>query len=158
MAKFYLTLMASGLALVSLTYGISPGTTVPTLFDIQTSTIDIQHVFRGITGLYFGLAAFWFIASRNVEWYKPAITSVILFMLGMGFGRLASILLDGTPSIMLVAYMVIEFGAAALGLYAMKNPIAEQSDFLMVDDEDYVIHWSAVDFDKNLPNMNLFAE
>ncbi len=121
MPRLYLYLSALGLASISLVYGIYPSFSVPLLLNIDIQTIDLTHVFRSITGIYISLALFWFIAAKRTAWHYPAIVSVILFMSGLGFARLISIMIDGLPSPALILYTIIEFSMAALGWFTLRK-------------------------------------
>lgn len=110
-----------GLATVSMSYGINPQVTVPMLLTITPDSVELIHVFRGMTGLYLGVAAFWLLASQKPHWHIPAIFSVIFFMVGMGTGRVISVIVDGFPTPILVSYIAVELFAALLGVYVLMK-------------------------------------
>ena len=82
----------------ALVYGLSPNTVLPKLFDFQVSTTDLTNVFRAVMGLYLSFASFWIVGILQSKYWKAATISQVLFMLGLAFGRIISVLLDGMPS------------------------------------------------------------
>lgn len=49
-----------------------------------------------------------------------ATVTNVLFMSGLGFGRLISLALDGTPSLKFLIGMLLEFLLAAWGIYNLN--------------------------------------
>jgi len=95
---------------VAFIYGFCP----ETLFDIQLNTIDEHNVFKAITGLYLGFSILWILGVFQKKYLKLALVSNIIFMLGLGFGRLLSLALDGTPTF---TFIFGTFGELVLGFY-----------------------------------------
>jgi hypothetical protein len=120
-SKALLILNAVGLTPVALSYGVVPSASMQWLFDIDASSVNMSHVFRAIAGLYLGFVCFWIIGVLNAGLRSAALWSLVIFMLGLGIGRLASIVIDGWPHLLLVLYMVLEFVMAALGLYLLRR-------------------------------------
>ena len=97
---------------VSIVYGFQP----ESKFDIYLNTIDEHNFFKAIMGLYLGFSALWILGIFKSTYLKIALISNMIFMLGLGFGRLLSIMLDGTPT------FGYQFGAIAelfLGFYGL---------------------------------------
>jgi hypothetical protein len=120
LARFHaplLWLAALGLVPIALSYGLVPRASLPLLFDIDASGVNTRHVFRAIMGLYLALAGFWIMGALRPHLRIAALMSLTVFMLGLGVGRLLSILVDGWPHPLLVAYTGLEFG---LGFAAWK--------------------------------------
>lgn len=81
--------------LVGLSYGIYPGKVLPILFDFRVETTDLNNVFRAIMGLYLGMGIFWIIEIyRSKHWQSATLTNII-FMGGLAFGRIISLMVDG---------------------------------------------------------------
>ena len=78
------------------------------------STVDEYSFYKGICGLYLGFAIVWIIGLFNKSQFKVALVSNMIFMLGLGLGRLVSIIMDGIPS---NAYLFGFFGELVLGIY-----------------------------------------
>ncbi|MDY7395817.1 DUF4345 domain-containing protein [Aureibaculum sp. 2210JD6-5] len=107
---------------VAFIYGFKPELN----FDIYLQTVDEHNQFKAIMGLYLGFSTLWLLGIFKANYLKIAIITNIIFMLGLGFGRVISISLDGAPTSTYV------FGIAAellLGFYGVwvwsridKNP------------------------------------
>ena len=78
------------------------------------STVDEHNFYKGVCGLYLGFAIVWVIGLFNKSQFKVALVSNMIFMLGLGLGRLVSIIMDGIPS---TAYLFGLFGELILGIY-----------------------------------------
>lgn len=120
-SRALLLVAALGLTPVALSYGIAPSVTLPWLFDIDASSVNSSHVFRAIMGLYLGFVCFWIVGALNASLRSAALWCLIIFMLGLGIGRLASVIIDGWPHLLLVLYMVLEFVLVAVGLYLVRR-------------------------------------
>ena len=92
-------------------YGFNPGL----FLDISFSAIDEQNFSKGVMGLYLAFASLWCFGLFNPKFLHAALISNALFMLGLGFGRILSLIYDGTPSI---AFNIGLVGELVLGLYS----------------------------------------
>jgi hypothetical protein len=73
-------------------------------------------------GLYLATIVLWLLgAIRGGPLMRTALVSEIVFMSGLAIGRLLSLLLDGWPSPMLIAYMVAELVLASWGVLCLKT-------------------------------------
>jgi len=97
---------------VSFVYGFKP----EAQFNIQLHTIDEHNFFKAIMGLYLGFSVLWILGIFKTQWLKPALITNIIFMLGLGFGRLLSLFVDGTPTF---AYLFGTFAELFLGFYGV---------------------------------------
>lgn len=93
-------------------YGFQPNL----LFDIQLNTIDEHGVFKAIMGLYFGFSLLWILGVFKNKFWQIAIFSNFIFMFGLAFGRIVSILCDGIPSSL---FVLGTFGELILGFYSL---------------------------------------
>ena len=91
-------------------YGFYPGT----LLDIHLNTVDELNAYKAIMGLYFGCSLLWFFGIIDTTYLKTALLSNMVFMLGLGFGRLLSLIVDGTPTLV---YALGTVGELILGFY-----------------------------------------
>lgn len=121
----FLLLAAAGLTPIALSYGFQPSSSLPWLFDIDASSTNVIHIFRAIMGLYLCLVLFWILGAVTKKFHLPALYSLVVFMFGLAFGRLLSLVIDGMPHWLLIVYMVLEFGFGIVGLIMIKK--AEQS-------------------------------
>jgi Domain of unknown function (DUF4345) len=89
----------------------------PNLFlDVAINTIDEHNILKAIMGLYIAISSLWILGIVNSNFWKTATISNMLFMLGLGFGRIISIISDGTPSTIFVLGII---GELVLGIYAL---------------------------------------
>ncbi|MEJ6791775.1 MAG: DUF4345 domain-containing protein [Lacinutrix sp.] len=75
-------------------YGFKPELS----FDRFLETIDEHNFYKAVMGLYLGFSILWILGLFKDTFLKTAIITNIVFMLGLGFGRIVSILLDGIPT------------------------------------------------------------
>jgi hypothetical protein len=97
---------------VSFVYGFNPNKQ----FNIHLNTIDEHNFFKAIMGLYLGFSILWILGICKSNYLKLALVSNVVFMLGLGFGRLLSFVLDGTPTF---AFVFGTFGELVLGFYGL---------------------------------------
>jgi hypothetical protein len=116
-ARFYLIFSAVGLSAVALSYGVAPAAVLPKVLDLTVEGTDLTHIFRAIMGLYLGMIALWILGACRPKFTRAAVIAEIAFMLGLACGRVLSIIIDGVPSSLLVAYAIVE---VALGLWGLR--------------------------------------
>jgi hypothetical protein len=97
---------------VSFFYGFKP----EFLFDIELQTIDEHNFFKSIMGLYIGFSLLWILGIYTHQYLRMALVSNVLFMMGLGFGRVLSLFLDGAPSF---GYIFGTFAEILLGCYGI---------------------------------------
>lgn len=97
---------------VAFLYGFNPSSE----FDIHLDTVDELNAFKAIMGLYLGFSILWILGVFKSNYLKLALVSNMIFMLGLGFGRLLSLAIDGTPTF---AYIFGTFGELILGFYGL---------------------------------------
>ena len=71
-------------------------------------------------GLYLIIAVSWVYASFKEKLIKPAIWSIILFMLGFAIMRLLKIASDGIPDLFYVSIFLLEIITAFIGFWLIK--------------------------------------
>ena len=116
-SSFFLLFIAAGVFPVSLLYGANPISSMPFFYGIEIININMLNILRGIMGLYIALCIFWCIGALYNSLKLSALWSCAIFMLGIGFGRIISISVDGMPSYVFVFYLIFEIIA---GLIALK--------------------------------------
>lgn len=73
-------------------------------------------------GLYLATIVLWLAgAIRGGPLMRTALIAEVVFMSGLAAGRLLSLVLDGWPSPMLIAYTVAELVLAAWGVLCLKR-------------------------------------
>lgn len=102
---------------VALVYGFFPDAS----FELYPKTIDEHNFHKAIMGLYLGFSVLWILGIVNVRFLKTAIISNIIFMVGLGSGRLLSIIVDGIPSFGYLFGTAAEIFLGAYGLWVLKR-------------------------------------
>lgn len=87
-----------------------------TILDLNPSTLDEKNFYKAIMGLYLAFSLLWIQGVLKSKFLNVALISNVLFMLGLGFGRVISTVLDGLPS---TSYLVGTFGELVLGSYGL---------------------------------------
>lgn len=111
-AKIHLIISVCIVIPVSFVYAFNPGFK----FNIQLQTIDEHNFFKAIMGLYIGFSMLWLLGIFKQQFLKTAIVTNFVFMLGLGFGRLLSFFIDGTPTF---GYQFGTFAELFLGFYGV---------------------------------------
>lgn len=96
---------------VAFLYGFNPSFQ----FDIHPNTIDEHNFFKAIMGLYLGFSTLWIVGIFKSNYLKTALITHVIFMLGLGFGRLISFFIDGLPTF---GYAFGTFAELFLGFYS----------------------------------------
>lgn len=110
--KIHLIISVCIVVPVAFVYGFSPSSQ----FNIYLNTIDEHNFFKAIMGLYLGFSILWILGVFKANYLKLALITNLIFMLGLGFGRLLSLVMDGTPTL---AYAFGIFGEFILGFYGV---------------------------------------
>lgn len=97
---------------VAIQYGFKPDFQ----FELYPKTTDEHNFFKAIMGLYLGFALVWIIGIVKETYLKLALVTNLVFMLGLGFGRLLSLLIDGLPT---SGYVYGTIGELVLGFYSV---------------------------------------
>ena len=86
------------------------------LLEISPETTDEHNFQNAIMGLYLGFSVLWLMGVFKKYLLKTALISNMVFMLGLGLGRLISFLGDGLPSAL---YLYGTFAELLLGFYGI---------------------------------------
>jgi hypothetical protein len=121
MTRFYLLFSAAGLLLIALGYGIAPAEVLPKALDLTVEGTDLTHIFRAVMGLYLGMIVLWVLGAFRASLTRAAVTAEVVFMFGLALGRVLSIVVDGIPSLLLIAYTALEFTMGAWGILILKR-------------------------------------
>lgn len=109
-SKIHLIISVLVVVPVAVIYGFSSNL----IFDISPETVDEANFLKAIMGLYFGFSVIWLLGIFRAGYLKLALLTNIVFMLGLGLGRLLSLFVDGTPTL---AYQFGTFAEILLGVY-----------------------------------------
>lgn len=118
--NLHLGITSITIGLVGLTYGICPSKVLPLLFTFKVESVDLNHVFRAVMGLYVGFATYWIIGIFKLEHWRNATLSSVIFMGGLAFGRIVSIIIDGVPSVAFLVGTIIEILFMLWGINNLK--------------------------------------
>ncbi|MDF1742281.1 MAG: DUF4345 domain-containing protein [Gimesia sp.] len=121
MSRFYLIFSAAGLFVIALSYGVAPTVVLPKVLDLSVEGTDLTHIFRAIMGLYFGMIILWILGAFRPNFTRMAVTAEVVFMFGLVFGRILSIIVDGVPSLLLIVYAVLEISMGLWGILILKK-------------------------------------
>ncbi len=102
---------------VAFVYGFNPSSE----FDIHLNTIDEHNFFKAIMGLYLGFSILWILGVFRANYLKLALVTNLIFMLGLGFGRVLSWFIDGIPTFGYQFGTVAELFLGFYGLWVLKN-------------------------------------
>jgi len=124
--SIFLILVGISLVPLGISYGTHPSFSlipIPFLDDVQINSIDHANIFSGIMGLYITMALFWIIGALNKSLTIPALWSLVIFMTGIGTGRVLSFFTDGVPSYPYLVFLLLEVIFAVIGLIFLKNKV-----------------------------------
>jgi len=107
---------------VSFVYGFNPDLQ----FDIHINTIDEHNFFKAIMGLYLGSSIIWLFGIFKTNYLKIALVSNMIFMLGLGSGRVLSLIVDGTPTFGNLFGTFAELFLGVYGFWVLKRWIKQQ--------------------------------
>ena len=96
---------------VAIFYGSKPDY----LFEVSLNSKDELNIFKAIMGLYLGFATLWIYGILKPDFWKTATISNMIFMLGLAFGRICSITVDGIPT---TIFLLGTIGELILGMFA----------------------------------------
>jgi fatty-acid desaturase len=84
-------------------------------------TVDEHNFYKAVMGLYLGFSTVWVLGVFKANYLKIALITNIVFMLGLGFGRLLSIALDGIPTFGYLFGTVAELFLGFYGLWVLNS-------------------------------------
>lgn len=102
---------------VAFVYGFKPELS----FDMFLETIDEHNFYKAIMGLYLGFSTLWILGVFKTAYFKMAIVSNIIFMLGLGTGRLLSMLTDGMPTFGYIFGTIAELFLGCYGIWVLNR-------------------------------------
>jgi hypothetical protein len=107
---------------VALCYGLAPSWFARAFLGIGELPTDIKHVLRAVMGLYLALGLYWGWAAFNREQADAAVVSILVFNAGLLAGRVVSIVADGMPAMIFLAYAAIEFTVLPVACWVLRRP------------------------------------
>jgi len=110
--KIHLIISVCIVVPTAIVYGFKPELS----FNMFLETVDEHNFYKAVMGLYLGFSSLWVLGLFKTNYFKIAIVTNIVFMFGLGLGRLLSMFTDGTPT------FGYQFGVLAelfLGVYGL---------------------------------------
>ncbi len=107
-----------GLIPILLSYSFSQEKFLPILYGIKGEG-GIKHILKAMSGLYFANILVFFLTAIGIIPLKFGLITLIIFMIGLAFGRLISFIFDGERRIIFIIYFLLEViigGTAFIGL------------------------------------------
>jgi hypothetical protein len=90
-------------------------------FNVNADTIDELNIYKAIMGFYVAFVGLWFYGIVYDHYWKIATISNVLFMIGLGLGRIISIIIDGMPSPIFILGTVGELALSIYGCYYLRK-------------------------------------
>ena len=119
--SFFLIFSAVGVFPVALAYGAYPSFSLPLLYNIEITSNNLSNVFRAVMGLYVAFNIFWVIGALNLSLRLSALWSLFIFYTGAGVGRVLSVVLDGTPDVIFILYLILEIFGSAISIWLIRG-------------------------------------
>jgi len=115
--KIHLIISICIVLAVAFIYGFNPALS----FDMFLETIDEHNFYKAIMGLYIGFSFLWILGLFKRAYLKTAVITNIVFMMGLGSGRIVSIILDGVPTGGYVFGTIAELFLGFYGLWVLRR-------------------------------------
>ena len=110
------------ICIIALLYGVSPSWFFSTfLVDSQAPSIDQSHILRAVMMLYISLGIFWLYSAFSEKYRDSGIIVLCIFCGGLVTGRILSVIIDGTPSSLLVLYIFMEVSLVPVFIWLLKR-------------------------------------
>ena len=90
-------------------------------FELFPKTTDEHNFYKAIMGLYLGFSILWAYGVFNPAYLRTAILTNIIFMLGLGCGRVLSLVFDGVPTFSYVFGTIAELFLGIYGIWALRR-------------------------------------
>jgi hypothetical protein len=119
--KIHLIISVFIVGAVAFVYGFEP----QSQFEIHLKTIDEHNFFKAIMGLYLGFSILWILGILKNSYLQTALITNIIFMLGLTFGRVLSLLLDGIPTFGFLFGTFAELFLGCYGLWVLSKKLPQ---------------------------------
>jgi hypothetical protein len=110
------------ICIIGLLYGVSPQWFFETfLVNSQAPGVDQSHILRAVMMLYIALGIFWLFCAFSDRYRDAGIIVIAVFCAGLVAGRILSVIVDGTPSGILILYMSMELSLVPICIWLLKR-------------------------------------
>ncbi len=116
----HLALSSIVVIMAALVYGSSPQKLLPLVFDFSIDNLELKNIFKAVMGLYMAFAIYWIVGIFKQEHWRHATLSNILFMGGLAFGRIISLVIDGISTPFTIG-LILELLVMIWGFFNLKN-------------------------------------
>ncbi len=120
--KYFLILMAIGVVIIGLLYGVSPQWFAQKFLGIAELDVDLAHILRAVMCLYLALGLFWLWAALSDKYRNTAILTTMIFAGGLVIGRIISFFADGQPAPILEFYILVELVVVTVAYGVFRFP------------------------------------
>ncbi len=90
-------------------------------FELFPKTTDEHNFYKAIMGLYLGFSILWVLGILKPNYLKTAVITNVIFMLGLGIGRVVSIIMDGLPTFGYQFGTIAELFLGFYGLWVLRR-------------------------------------
>lgn len=119
--KAFLISTGIGLIPIALSYGLMPDVSLKYLYNMTVEDVNSKHIFRAMTGLYFAMIGMWILGATKDKYREVALYAMAIFMFGLAFGRIVSLIIDGIPHWLLIVYAVLEIYSGVVTLFFINK-------------------------------------
>lgn len=120
--KSLLIFSAFTITVIGLLYGVSPQWFFQTfLLDSQAPNIDQSHILRAVMMLYIGLGSFWLYSAFSDKYRDAGVLVLAIFCGALVTGRILSVIVDGTPSPILILYIFMELSLVPVSIWLLRR-------------------------------------
>ena len=119
--KALLILSFATISAIALLYGVSPTWFFEQfLVGSEPPSIDQSHIMRAVMMLYISLGGFWLFSAFSEKYRDAGILILCLFCGGLVSGRILSTMIDGTPSPILIVYILMELSLVPICIWLLR--------------------------------------
>lgn len=115
--NFHLIISILIVSSIAIVYGFQPNM----VFNVSINSIDEANIFKAIMGLYLAFSILWMMGIFQIDLWKTATVSNIVFMLGLAFGRIISMPFDGIPTTFFILGTIGELILGFFAYYQLKK-------------------------------------
>ncbi|WGH75127.1 DUF4345 domain-containing protein [Tenacibaculum tangerinum] len=116
------------LIIIAISFGGNPIYFIPNLYHTEAvNDINSIAIYRSVMGLILGCCTFWLYAAFTRRFVLGALYSLMFAMFGLSISRIISLLVDGSPTTILMVYLFME-AATGFTVYAIIRAYEKKSN------------------------------
>ncbi|MFV0496343.1 DUF4345 domain-containing protein [Mycobacterium sp.] len=105
---------------IALSYGVAPARVLPHLMQVDVHTVDEANTMRAVAGIIFAMIGLFACGLARESMRLTALYALLAFTGGLSCGRIVSMLVDGVPTAVPLAYLALEFSTALTVLALLR--------------------------------------